>query len=535
MIQKTKGHVQPKLIPIGVKHDMIAFLRTGEMDTQATDVQSPWRELLQAMVLAPPLQREETLEAYCELHDLDSKEIGIIFEEAKMSPDKNILLREEHIPDEKSWPILPEEAKYGLAWELVQYVIPNTEADSSAILLAFLVQYGNMIGRNAFIRGGDEHYGNEFLLLVGESAVARKGTGFNVARRVLKQIDPVWHDERNTTGAGSGEALIDLVRDPRVDQIIVKDPDNGGDLIENGKPVKVQVTKDVGVEDKRLLWWASEFSRILHLIDRPGNTMPDILREGWDGGTLENNVRTNPAKAKNAHFSLISAVTVPELLKYLSGNELTNGFANRFLWCMTKRSKNLSEGGDDSTLTPMLLAKLREPLLWLHDTKQGPHELRRTPAARDLWDQMYRKANEPRPGMYGQIVARAAQHMIRLQLIFAVLDNKRQVDVQHVLAAHAVWRYCAASIRYVFGTTVSDEIADFIYQGLKEHSGGLTLTSIQNVLFGGKKEALKVKSALTILASQGLAKKVQTRQEGATRGRYSEVWYAIDDTALDDY
>lgn len=526
-----------KLIPIGVKHSMVQFLRTGELDQQATDVQKPWQEMLQTLILTDPDNRQDVLSALCELHDVDPEEIDRVFAEAeKVSTNMPPIYQNDYVRDSKVWPILPEEGKYGLAWDVVQNVMPNTEADEAAILVSLLVLFGNMIGRKAFIRGGDEHYSNEFLLLVGNSAVGRKGTGYNVSSRLIAQLDQLWHETRKTTGVNSGEALIDLVRDPRVDTIIVKDPDTGGDLMdEHGKPVRTQVTKDVGVDDKRLMWWAPEFSRVLNVLLRPGNTMSDLLRESWDGGTLENNVRTNPAKAKNAHISLATAITVPELLKYITGTELTNGFANRFLWCMTRKSKDLPEGGTAYILPPHLLQKLQSPINWLHSPQIQVQELHRSPAARDLWAKIYVKANQERPGMYGQIVARAAQHMIRLQLIFALLDNSRVVEEVHVKAAHAVWRYCAASIRYVFGTTVADEIADYLYQGLLENPGGLTVKGIQETLFNGKKEALKVRSALTLLSSQGLVIMTKERREGVSTGRYVESWHAVADTARDDF
>ena len=75
------------------------------------------------------------------------------------------------------------------------------------------------------------------------------------------------------------------------------------------------------------------------------NTLSAIIRNAWDGKNLKTMTKNSPAKATEAHISIIGHITRNELLRYLDNTECGNGFANRFLWACVKRSKVLPEGG----------------------------------------------------------------------------------------------------------------------------------------------------------------------------------------------
>ena len=64
-------------------------------------------------------------------------------------------------------------------------------------------------------RGATEHHGNEFALLIGPSAKARKGSSWDHVQRIFAQVDPeAGPRERIVSGLSSGEGLIWSVRDP---------------------------------------------------------------------------------------------------------------------------------------------------------------------------------------------------------------------------------------------------------------------------------------------------------------------------------
>jgi hypothetical protein len=64
------------------------------------------------------------------------------------------------------------------------------------------------------------------------------------------------------------------------------------------------------------------------------------------------------------------------------------------------------------------------------------------------------------PGLSGSILARGAPQVRRLSLIYAVLDLSWVIRREHLQAALAVWDYCEASVKFVFGNASGYPDAD---------------------------------------------------------------------------
>ena len=68
--------------------------------------------------------------------------------------------------------------------EYVRAVDPHTEGDPAAVLVQTLVCLGNAMGRNPHFYVEDtRHSTNLFAAVVGDTAMARKGTSLDRARR----------------------------------------------------------------------------------------------------------------------------------------------------------------------------------------------------------------------------------------------------------------------------------------------------------------------------------------------------------------
>jgi hypothetical protein len=73
---------------------------------------------------------------------------------------------------------------YGFAGQVVRTLAPHTEADPAAILLQFLAAFGNAAGPGPHcLVGPARHRLNLFVVLVGESSKARKGTSWGHNRK----------------------------------------------------------------------------------------------------------------------------------------------------------------------------------------------------------------------------------------------------------------------------------------------------------------------------------------------------------------
>jgi hypothetical protein len=410
------------------------------------------------------------------------------------------------------WPEpLLEEAFHGLAGDIVRTLEPHSEADPAALLAQILIGFGNAVGRGPhFVAEADRHYTNLFGVLVGLTAKGRKGSSWGQARRLIGDADPLWVGSRVEFGLSSGEGLIWAVRDPIVQRQAIK---------KNGRVAGYEdVVTDPGVTDKRLLVIEQEFASALRVLGRDGNTLSAVIRCAWDTGELRKMTKNSPARATGAHISAVGHITKPELLRYLDSTEAGNGFANRFLWWCVRRSKPLPEGGE---FPAAAAAELSERLAAALKFARGVGLMHRDPAARAIWHGVYAELSEGRPGLMGAMVARAEAQVMRLAMIYALLDQCKVIDADHLLAALAVWDYCEASARFIFGGSLGDPMADELLKVLRRSELGMTRTEIRDY-FARNATAGKLARALEALAELGLAR----REMVPTDGRPAERWFA---------
>jgi hypothetical protein len=414
------------------------------------------------------------------------------------------------------WPApLAEHAFHGLAGEIVQAVEPHTEADPVALLVQLVVAFGNAIGNSPHFRvEADKHHGNLFAVVVGVTSAGRKGTSWGHVRELLRKAEEGWAGNCIASGLSSGEGVIWCVRDP----------------IEKLRPVRKKgsivdyesALEDEGVSDKRALIVETEFSMPLRVMSRDGNTLSGILRDAWDTGNLRILTKNSPTRATGAHISIVGHITREELLRYLNSIEMANGFANRFLWVCARRSKCLPEGGSFHPEDhPELVRRLGEAIAFA----RGAGEVRRDDDAAAIWRAIYPALSDGRPGLLGSITSRAPAQVVRLSLVYAALDQSEVIRREHLLAALAVWDYCEASARFIFGDSLGNPEADRILKELRRHPEGLTRTSIRNLFSRNRSEA-EIEAALVCLAERGLA--VYTQEP--TEGRPAELWKAIEGT-----
>lgn len=425
-------------------------------------------------------------------------------------------------PTTMEWypPAIGASAFIGIAGSFVRAVEPHTEADPSFLLLQFLAYAGNAFGRNAYIyAGADRHYPNLFVCGVGPTSTGRKGSANGPVEMFFRAIDDDWIG-RVQSGLSSGEGLIWCVRDP----IYTREKIKGA----KGEAASYQdVCSDDGIKDKRLVVRQSEFYGALQVMKRAGNTLSPTMRDAWDKDNLNSMVKNSPAKATGAHISIIANITREELLRGVLAEEMDNGFANRFLWCCSRRSKSLPEGGRMWMLdTDESFNDIRKRFNRIHYAVKG--QVARDDEAARLWGYnaspgcgKYAELTCERHGFFGVATARAPAQVLRLSLIYALLDGCDQVQRRHLLAALEVWRYCDDSARYIFGDSMGDPIADHILKALRQQLAGLTRKEIYTGVFGNHKSAGEIGQALALLERAGLAQ----RQTEQSSGRPVERWF----------
>jgi hypothetical protein len=303
----------------------------------------------------------------------------------------------------------------------------------------------------------------------------------------------------------------------------VRDPITKHEPIKDHGVVKdyQDVEVDPGVTDKRLLIVESEFASVLRQLERDGNTLSAIIRQSWDSGDLRTMTKNSPAVATGAHISIIGHITESELRRYLGATEQGNGFANRFLWLCAQRSKFLPEDEDrrvcDEALAPVVKQFQRAV-----EFAQTVGEVRRDEVARTYWRAVYHDLSQGKPGLVGAVTSRAEAQVMRLAMVYALLDCSAEVRGAHLKAALALWEYVERSCAYIFGDATGNPDADVILKALRNSLAGLTRTEI-NGLLGRNKPASAIARALDELACVGLVRPASV----ATGGRTAEVWRAL--------
>ena len=359
-------------------------------------------------------------------------------------------------------PRLAAAALYGPAGEIIRRLEPVTEADPAAMYAQLLAGLGSLIGNGAyFLADGARHHPNLFAVICGRTAKARKGTSLARVRNVLSELDDLWLTTRVKSGVVSGEGIIEAFRDD---------------------------------EDKRLLLIEGEFGQVLQCMKREGNTVSVILRQAWDGSRIAVLRRKDPIDVEGAHISMIGHITLPELHRLLASVEISNGLANRCLWIFADREKLLSEGGS----TP----DLSEPLAQLHAaiiTARNRGRMERETSARDLWKSMYADLSQEPPGKLGEILSRGEAQVMRLALLFALLDQSPHIASPHLEAALSLWRYCEASAAFIFADNLLSSKAAKILEALR--SGAKTMSQVHD-LFGRNATKAEIENALAELSTR---------------------------------
>ncbi len=396
-----------------------------------------------------------------------------------------------------TWPVMAPQAYHGLAGEFVEMVDPHTESDPAAVLVQLLIGFGNLIGRGAYaLVEAVVHYCNLFGVAVGKTSRGRKGTSWGQVKAPLIAVDQVMPADQSwqarvKSGLSSGEGLIYQVRDPFYETVARK---------VKGETVYEKEMVDSGEPDKRLLVVETEFAKVLRQIERQGNVLSVVCRDAWDSEGLGTLVKNSPTTATGAHISLIGHITAEELKRYLTRTEAANGFGNRILWFCVRRSKILPEGGNINEVDfAPFLKRLKKAVAFANNAG----EVSRTPQGKALWAQVYPKLTEDVPGMVGALTSRAEAQVLRLSMIFALLDRTVFVGPEHLLPALAVWDYCEASVKHIFGQAIGDPVADTILNALKAAPGGITRTEV-NHLFGRHESADRIQQGIHELLNRGL-------------------------------
>ena len=395
----------------------------------------------------------------------------------------------------QQWPSpLESAALHGLAGEIVSSVTPHSEVDPVGLLLHVLVFFGNAVGGSPhFLVASDRHPLNLFFVAVGQTSKARKGVAFHHAKQLFQLAAPEWSRSCLETGASSGEGLI--------------------------ASILKRTTTTCNSRPPSLLVFEPELGSALHRMHLQGNTLAQVLRQGWDSGPLGVLTRKDPLKAESSHLSFIGHVTSFELKELIARRDIFGGSANRILWvCVRRHGIHPEVGGLPNSSVERLAAKISSAI----ETGATAGKLTFSSSAEEQWKELYQGLSSEGQGVLGAVTSRGEAQVLRLSGVFALLDKSTEVRPEHLDAAAAVWKYCRESAAVIFGAGRRESLEDQILKLLQDSAGGMNRSAISEA-FDNHKSAESISQALRKLESKGRAKRIVK----PTKGRPAEVWSSV--------
>jgi hypothetical protein len=431
-------------------------------------------------------QEQESESSSSEAGDTPDEEEEIVIDPLRIE------MRAEHPEPLELYDVMPP-----LLFALVDHTTPIIDAPISSLTLVACCALGALFGPAPKLNWNGTNTTQIFGVLVGLSNWGRKSGSMTVMEEALAQCDPLLPTIRRH-GIASGEALIDIL----------------------GRAANATPPESTYFSEE-------EFVNVLIAAQRENATYSGNLRKAWDGRRVETHSISRGTKAAEGyHVGVCGAITPNELEKRLTSDDISNGWANRFLWFWTERRP----GGKDSTATNVVPDATRKAVTAVINHARsltpptlmgiplvGSPTMHLSPDAKVFLDDVVEKLDVPPIGAIGVLQQRMPKHALRLAMIAALLDLSTVVEVRHLRFGFRMTGYAVMSMNSVFGTRVEDPLARLIL-GILAQAGETGLNTTQIRVSTGGKDYSRIRGALESLESENLIVGTFERPEAGSKG-----------------
>jgi hypothetical protein len=215
---------------------------------------------------------------------------------------------------------------------------------------------------------------------------------------------------------------------------------------------------------------------------------------------------------------------------------MCNGFGNRFLWFVVKSDKIMPRTVPipDEVFAPFI--DQLKAVKRFGDEANDDQAVEMDAGGAARWEEVYPQLRMDRPGLAGAMTSRGHALVLRLALIYALLDcpvkrtklfgpklltQDLKVRACHLEAGLAVWDYCRQSAEQLFGNRSGNALGDKI---LKLLSGGpMSKTEMNKHLSPAQKAEVGV--VLAELEATRLVRRTKKDHDGP--GRPTELWERV--------
>lgn len=123
--------------------------------------------------------------------------------------------------------------------------------------------------------------------------------------------------------------------------------------------------------------------------------------------------------------------------------------------------------------------------------------------------------------MLGPIIARSAPHVLRLAMLYAVLDASTLIELKHLQAALAFVDYCERCAQWIFQERTGNKTADKILWNLERRPAGMIRSEIQREVFSNHCSETTLNMALSLLVNMDLT---EVSHERGSNNKTVERW-----------
>ena len=310
---------------------------------------------------------------------------------------------------------LTEKSLWGILGDFVELAYPTTIACREMLLYQMLPILGVLLGDAYYLPfGSDKHYPATFSLAIGKTSEG-KGQAKHHVEDAVRLVDPAWYKKDVHSNPASGEGLIRMLS---------------------------TVTLNIGGNPRknRVAIFNSEMVTTFNAAARRDSTLSGILRSAYDGDHIENfrSDKRNSFAAEDYILGFCGTITPQELRDVMPAIDWKNGSANRFLWCIGYKDKNLGR----SAVQPNFVdwAKRVQKIIHLNlDTQSS--RINYSTSGADSWDAWECTLPEHNDDLLSESQARNKANCARIANLYAQLDERRlegwkpQIEDRHVEAA----------------------------------------------------------------------------------------------------
>lgn len=261
-------------------------------------------------------------------------------------------------------------------------------------------------------------------------------------------------------------------------------------------------------------------AQVFRKAGREGSTLGQTLRLAWDGRDLSTMTR-RATKATSPHIVIVGHISPGELQSVIRSSDVDGGTLNRFLFICSTRSKRLPHGGNaPQQLVDQLAAAFKEAA---HKARSA-ERVDLSPAAQERWGFLYYRLTADRPDTtLTKTTGRRAPQVLRLAMVYALMDGRNEISVDDLKAAAALEQYSVDSARFIFESQTDKEskelsrLAHFIRTAGVQ---GRTREEIRSDLYQRHRKAALITRDLKMLANQGAVFEVSEPTDGRPRMLY---------------